>query len=310
MKNARPSKKISVPYLVGEYQNIYMPKPDVYRGPDTEQFRQGQWYDQWLTNDFTMVKGSDQRWHAYGITHPKPKGYEDLFHYGEDVHEAEFQLFHCAFDCSLAKLAIEGGSEHCVEYDKVMYPAERPGRIECWAPCMIRREDLYYLFWSPEQIRYAVTKDMFHFSINDTVLFSGISYLRDPYIMEENGVYTMVYVTDHLCARQSTDLLNWGDEWIMMKNPIGSISAQESPILLRRGEWYYLFWCVYDGQNGAYDERTFVYAACDLHSFEGKAPIAMLKGHAIEVLSEDNQDYAVSVGYPGNGLHITKLCWN
>lgn len=59
---------------------------------------------------------------------------------------------------------------------------------------MVRLGTEYRLFWSPEQIRYATTTDMFHFQTNDTVLFSGVSYLRDPYIFEEDGVYTMVYL--------------------------------------------------------------------------------------------------------------------
>ncbi len=58
---------------------------------------------------------------------------------------------------------------------------------------MVRLGTEYRLFWSPEQIRYATT-DMFHFQTNDTVLFSGVSYLRDPYIFEEDGVYTMLYL--------------------------------------------------------------------------------------------------------------------
>ena len=68
-------------------------------------------------------------------------------------------------------------------------------------------------------------------------------------------------------------------------------------------------WCIYDGQNGCYDNRTYIFAANSLNEFTGKAPIAMLKGHAPEIISENGQDYIVSVYYPQNGLNIAKIMW-
>lgn len=284
----------------------------MYEGPDSIFFRTGEKHESWIINDFTMVIGSDKRWHAYGITHPKPPGFIDPFHYEGNIHDAEYQLFHCSFDGTLADL-YKKGTACSVEHEKVLYPHTRLGRPECWAPCMVRFGEEYRLFWSPEEIRYAVTTDMFHFQTNDTVLFSGVSYLRDPYIFEENGVYTMLYLADKLYARQSTDLLNWGEEISVMTAPFAG--SMESPCLVKRHGYYYLLWCLYDCRNGSYDERTFVYAADTMFGWDGTAPVAMLRGHAPEIVSasadtsDDTGDYLVSVAYPGNGLYIAPLTW-
>lgn len=298
--------KIPFPKQSAPYRQIYAPGADTYRGPNSEFFRTGQWHEHWIVNDFTMVVGSDGRWHAYGITHPQPPKYIDPFHYEGNIHDAEYQLFHCSFDGTLADLYARG-TACCMEHEKVLYPQDRPGRPECWAPCMVRYGNEYRLFWSPEEIRYAVTTDMFRFQTNDTVLFSGVSYLRDPYIFVEDGVYTMLYLADKLYARQSTDLVHWGEEITVMEAPFRG--SMESPCLIKRHRYYYLLWCLYDGRGGSYDQRTFVYAADTLFGWTGTAPVAMLEGHAPEILSDETGDYLVSVAYPGNGLYMAPLEW-
>lgn len=134
-------------------------------------------------------------------------------------------------------------------------------------------------------------------------------YPADPYVFYEDGIYTMVYVTENLYYRTSSDLLHWSDERLFQANPFCSSASQESPCLFKKHGRYYLTWCIYDGQNGCYDNRTYVFAANSLTEFSGKTPIAMLKGHAPEIVSENGQDYILSVYYPENGLNIAKIQW-
>ena len=166
-----------------------------------------------------MVVGADDRWHAYGITHPQPPTYVDPFHYAGEVHDAEYQLFHCAFHGSLTDI-YANGEKACMEHEKVLYPADR------------------------------------------------------------------------LYARQSVDLVHWGDETLVMDAPFHG--SMESPCLVKRHGYYYLLWCLYDGRGGCYDGRTFVYAADRLFGWAGTAPVAMLDGHAPEILSQNGQDYLIS----------------
>lgn len=299
--------RIKAPVIVSGYRNVYRPGADIYRGIDTPSFQNGEKYENWIANDFTMIKDADNCWHAYGITHPKPPAFSDDFHFSGEIHEAEYQLFHCTFRGTLEEL-YEGG--HFTEQEKVLYPQERPGqRPECWAPCIVERNRSYYLYHTPGTVQLARTEDLYHFTVHPEGLFGGPAYLRDPYVFYEDGVYTMIYVTGHLYCRTSTDLIHWGKEQLFQANPFGPGSAQESPCLLKRHGIYYLMWCIHDGQNGCYDNRTYVFASESLDGFTGKAPVAMLKGHAPEIISENGQDYIISVFHPENGLNIAKIEW-
>ena len=109
--------RIKAPVIVSGYRNVYRPGADIYRGIDTPSFRNGEKYENWIANDFTMIKDADNCWHAYGITHPKPPAFIDDFHFSGEIHEAEYQLFHCTFRGTLEEL-YEGG--HFTEQEKVL----------------------------------------------------------------------------------------------------------------------------------------------------------------------------------------------
>lgn len=289
------------------YRSVYKPAPDIYRGPETESFKPGEFYKDWIANDFTMIKGSDGKWHVYGIIHPKPPTFINEYDYSGDVHEAENQLFHCVYEGTLDQLYNGGEFE---EKDKVLRPDIRPQQDpNCWAPCMYRKGDEYHMLYTPAPVRIVTTKDMYDFQVHDLGLFEGAPGLRDLYIIQEDGLYYVVYVSDNLNYRTSTDLFEWSEEKLFQKNPFSKGSAQESPCIIRRNGMYYLFWCIYDGQYGSYDSRTYVYASEDLLGFNDKAPIAMLYGHAVEIVTENGQDYIISVYHPENGLSIAKITW-
>lgn len=299
-------KRASAPRQSTPYRLVYAPAPSVYRGPDTPSFKSGGHYDEWIVNDFTCIRGRDGCWHAFGITHPRPPCFIDEFHCDGDGHEAEFQLFHAVWPGTLAELMKQGRME---DREKILHPQQRlPGEPrECWAPCVVEKDGLYYLFYSPGSIRVAVSSDLYHWQAQGP-LFDGPAMLRDPYIIAENGVYTMVYVNDHLYSRTSTDLLHWGPERLFQENPFPG-SSQESPCLFRRDGHYYLLWCIHDATNGWYDNRTFVFSADSLEGFSHRAPICMLQGHATELISEDGEDYLLSVFYPQNGLSMARVSW-
>lgn len=73
-------KRIPCPYLDGEYVRIYQPYGDTYNGIGTEHFKSGEYYDEWITNDFSIIKDGDT-FHMVGITHPKVPGFVDAFDY-------------------------------------------------------------------------------------------------------------------------------------------------------------------------------------------------------------------------------------
>lgn len=290
----------------GNFRNIYTPAPDVYNGPETESFKNGEVYGEWIPNDFTFIKDKAGAWHAFGITHPRPPCFTDDYNCSGNGHEAEFQLFHATYKGELNELLKDG---KMTDEAKVLYPDERTEGepLECWAPCVTEKDGKYYMFYSPGSIRLAVSDDLYNWE-SKGIVFSGPWHMRDPYIFFENGVYTMVYVSDDLYYRTSADLLEWSEERLFQKNVYPG-SAQESPCIVKHDGKYYLLWCICDGSNGWYDNRTFVFSADSLYGFDGKAPVAILKGHAPEMISENGRDYFISVFYPENGLNIRPVEW-
>ena len=119
------TKKYPIPEFDGEYVNIYQPKGDIYKGVETPSFETGNYYDEWITNDFSVIKDGDE-WHIVGITHPRPKGFINEFNFDmSDVHEGEYQLFHCrAKGESFKEVFFENSFE---DIDKILYPQQRSG---------------------------------------------------------------------------------------------------------------------------------------------------------------------------------------
>jgi len=300
-------KRIPYPKIASQYRCIYTPGADIYKGINTASFRNGQTYTDWIANDFTFIK-KDEAWHAFGITHPKPPGFLDDYNYTGDVHEAEYQLFHCIYNGTLGALYDSGVM---IEQEKILYPQQRLNELpDCWAPCAVERNGQYYLFYTPQSVRYAVSEDLYNWTPKG-VLFEGVaSHMRDPYVFFEDGIYTMVYIDNDLLYRTSEDLTNWSEAKIFQKNPFASSVAQESPCIWKRNGIYYLMWCIYDGQNGCYDNRSFVFASKNLYDFTGKTPLTMLPGHAPEIITDGGNYYIVSVFYPENGLNIARISWS
>lgn len=302
-------ERILVPVIDGPYRLIYNPSGDVYGGIETEHFKNGEYYENWIVNDFCFLQAHNGIWHSFGITHPSPPGFADAFDFDlSNVHEAENQLFHAVFSGSLRELYENG---KMVDQEKLLYPQERPGqRPECWAPAVFHVNEGYGMTYSPEKIYYAESKDLFQWKIIGS-LFEGEPGLRDPFVFYENGRYVIVYnENETLWYRETSDFAQVSDPHLLLHNGFGVDVAMESPFVTRFNGLYYLFWSLCDGQNGCYDNRTLVYAAPSLEEFDGKAPLTVLRGHAPELaVGEDGQWYIISTFYPENGLSMAPIRW-
>lgn len=301
-------EKFLIPEFSGEYIQIYKPAGDVYRGEDTERFRKDAYYSEWITNDFSILKDGNQ-WHMVGITHPKPEGFVSGFEYEGGTHEAEFQLFHCIADgCDFKDVFFE---ESFKENEKILYPKDRIGeRPEIWAPHLMRYDKKYQVIYSPQEMRRMSTTDFKKWEKHSPLFACKSAVARDPYIYEEDGRYYAIYTEEgQLKYRVSEDMEIWSEEKILQKQLFANCEC-ESPFLMKREGVYYLFWCIYDGHNGSYDDRTLVFASKTIDGFYDLAPITMLKAHAPEIIQEENGNcYLLSVFYPQNGISAVKLCW-
>ena len=296
---------IPTPRRTGEYVNIYRPSADIYRGIKTDGFVPNEKYENWICNDFSVLYDNGE-WHIVGITHPKPSGFTNAFDYdSKNIHEAEYQLFHCR--ASAERFSELMYPESFTDCEKLLYPADRPGeRPEIWAPHLMKRDGRFEVIYSPGSMRSASTEDFVNFSRR--VLFEcDFAFARDPYIFGEDGSYYFIYCDRKgLSMRVSRDMENWSEPEPLMRELFPNAST-ESPFLMKRGEYYYLLWCIYDGRNGSYDNRTFVYAAKSIRELGKYAPIAMLDAHAPEIVFDGEDYYLLSVFYPENGVSAAKL---
>lgn len=302
----RPKK----PVLSGPYIPVYRPEPAVYPGPSSPSFRAGQRYDDWVPNDFTVIHDG-RHWHLIGITHPRPAGFTDTTYVENDVHEAEWQLFHAVSRDERLKdsLRERGFRQEPLLLSALQRPHERP---EIWAPICRKVQDEYLLLYSPDPMRLAASRDLYAWTCLGEAFRVGCDFARDPNILEKDGLYHVIYLKNQsICLRTSRDLRNYGPETVIFTGPPNV--ALESPILAFVDGWYYLFYCIYnsaDRVNGAYDFRTFVHAAQTLPALQGTQPIARLQAHAPELFQDEDGDwYLASVEWPTRGVSIAPLRW-
>lgn len=286
-----------VPRIAGDYETVYRPGGDVFPGPDSRHLKAGQWYEHWVPNDHCFVKGVDDRWHMFGITHPAtPPG-------PESIHEGEWQAFHAVSD------RLSGSQWH--DLPKVLPPAARPGeRSELYAPFVVERSGVYHMFYGPGEMRLATSRDLLHW-IPMGAVFTQEGGARDPCVLWHEDRYWMVYVAGaSIFARHSADLRYWSEtpvEIFRMRRK----GAPESPVLLAREGAFYLFWCLYDGECGPYDNRTFVYRSSHFSRAVTWELVGQLEAHAPEIVRDDDGLwYVSSVEWPSRGVSIARLEWS
>ena len=303
---------MKVPYLRGDYIPVYQPQADVFLGPDSEHFHAEKCYEQWVPNDFTIVHDG-KHWHLIGITHPKPEWFlsPDSPINGRNIHEAEWQLFHAVSTGNTLKESLYPNGFQQVEQvlPATFRPNERP---EIWAPICWKHDGRYVLLYSPDPMRTAVSDDFIHWQTEGPAFFCGEDSARDPNIMEKDGIYSVVYLVGNtLYLRESRDLRHYSEPRILFNGPEGV--SLESPILKYIDGWYYLIYCIFDGNdqiNGAYDYRTYVHASRTLEELDNSPRLAELHAHAPELFQDEQGDwYLASVEWPYRGVSIAPIGW-
>jgi len=307
---AMTSTNIAAPKISGPYIHVYNPGADVFPGPDSEHFKTGQSYIDWVPNDHAILKGADGCWHALGITHPQPPGYNPP-HYGRGVHEAEWLLFHAVAPAGKLKAQLKNGVWH--DARKVLTPAERPGEPrECYAPFILRKDGLYHMIYGPDPLRMATSPDLYNWKPAGA-LFAQAGGARDPGVIFHDGRYILFYVTGNaILARTSSDLRNWSTNAVEIFR-MRRGGDPESPSLVEHDGLFYLFWCLWDATdaaNGAYDQRTFVFRSANPLDFHHAPCVAELQAHAPEIFRDEDGDWFISSAeWPKRGVSIAPLAW-
>ena len=302
--DAQQAPTVKLPRIVGEYVTVYRPQGDRFPGPDTQQLTAGKWYDQWVPNDHAIVKGPDNCWHAFGITHPLTST--------DAIHEGEFQSFHAKAPTGPLNSVLRDGLWQ--DQPKVLPPSQRPGEpLPNHAPYIVANNGAYWMIYGPSPIRLATSGDLMHWTPKGP-LFREEHGARDPSALLWDGTYYLVFCSeDRVSVRTSKDLLDWSPSQTILQMD-GNI-APESPSLVRFDDTFYLFVCGWNGiwdrktVQDAYQHQTYVYQSDDPLRFADK-PVTRVQSHAPEVFQgEDRQWYISSVEWPQRGVSIAKLVW-
>ncbi len=252
-------------------------------------------------NDHGLVRGPDGLWHLFHIVGPTGKGCYDL---GSEVsfgHAVSPDLL--TWETRPDVLSIDPASRH------------EPHHL--FAPYVIEREGVYYLFYSGintdlkmESLCLATSRDLYTWEKHpaNPVFRPSTSWAeyrpgsgtwaccRDPHVLPHSDYgYIMYYVTwlrdtgfrlVALGAAVSDNLVSWQDVGPAMIREFASESSttsMESPCVVAKGGLYYLF---YKHRNG-----TRLAVSDDPLRFTDQEDRFFSPAHAAEVFEADGRWY-------------------
>ncbi|OZM74668.1 glycosyl hydrolase family 32 [Amycolatopsis antarctica] len=263
-------------------------------------------------NDHSVVLGSDGRWHLYSIVGDKapPGEWPD---YTKEVHFAH------------ASAPGPEGPWTTHPYAMTVDPGYF-GEEHLWAPHVVEHEGVYHMFYAAgggppgataTAINLATSTDMFTWTrIPSGPLFRDHLSARDPQVVRVGRTWVMYYTATetvhggrHIVAyRTSQDLVHWGERRIayadtetVQSHPD---SNTESPFVVRRGEWWYLF----IGPRGGY-LGTDVYRSRNPLHFDESDAAGHLPVHAAEVVTDGDLQWVTGAGWTEDGLYLAELRW-
>ncbi|MFJ5658257.1 family 43 glycosylhydrolase [Streptomyces microflavus] len=175
-------------------------------------------------------------------------------------------------------------------------------------------------------VNLATSTDLFTWTREPSgPLFRGLA-ARDPMVLRVGGEWVMYYTElsetgvgdgsgggggggrgNHAVSyRRSTDLRHWGEPAVAFTDTSTeeTVSVTESPYVVERDGWYYLFIGPCNGYEG-----TDVLASRDPFRFELAGYAGHVPGHAVEVIRDGESWYASAAGWFRNGLYVAPLSW-
>jgi len=259
-------------------------------------------------NDHSIVKGADGKWHLYGITSFVSSSYQERYF----VHGV--------------------GESLDVPFNEVGRSIDR-GTL-AWAPCVINKDENYYMFYGPSPTSLAVSFDMFEWYGTNVYLKDEpiMGAHRDHFVLKvAEDKYLMYVVGTHqkrgaVSCFSSSDLITWQFENFALtsgtKAPLKPAwGAFESPFVVKKDGLFYLFITYTDCSDKTYND-TFVFCSDDPKHFgeynggsDGAKPIAVLQAHAPEVIENNGNYYITTCGWnnkptPNKGaVSIALLEW-
>lgn len=266
--------------------------------------------EQWYINDHCFIRGADGTWHLFGITHAEPPAPLE-----------EEQLAHATAQQLTQQPWAKQPYALTAKWDQWK-------ETVLWAPYVIEHDDLYYMFYtaggkdhSEYKIYLATSSDLKHWTRHpkNPMVVDGYD-ARDPFILRHNGKWIMYYTATsdpdggyHVVAyRMSENLIDWGPRHIAYKDTMKGTygGPTESPTVVRRGEYYYLF----IGPTGGYKYGDYVgtdvYRSQSPFHWDAQNKVGHIEAHAAEIVrDEDGTWYISHAGWGQGGVYLARLYW-
>jgi beta-fructofuranosidase len=282
---------------VGEFKRIYNPSAELEK--------------QWHINDHCFVHGEDRTWHLFGITDEKPAPPAPYSDSPQTVFWAH----------ATAKTLLQE------QWQKEPFPMTIDasiGEVHLWAPHIILHDGLYYMYYcagDPDHTRYkihlATSQNLYDWQRHpaNPLVVDGYD-ARDPFILRLKDQWVMYYTAtgkpeggNHtVAAVTSTDLIHWSGKRVVYTDPeVGTWGGPtESPFVVRRGPYYYLF----IGPGADYI-TTKVYRSEDPYAWTTDQEAAVIKSHAAEIVRDaDGRWYISHCGLYQEGVYLAPLRWH
>ncbi|MCJ1676564.1 family 43 glycosylhydrolase [Streptomyces sp. APSN-46.1] len=192
------------------------------------------------------------------------------------------------------------------------------GEEHLWAPHVVEAGGTFWMFYAAggqggAAINLATSTDLFTWTrVPSGPLFRGLA-ARDPMVLRIGGRWLMYYTelsgtgSRHVVSfRRSDDLVHWSEPGIAFTDEStgATASVTESPGVVERDGWYYLF----IGPRNGYD-GTDVFASRDPFHFTLDDYAGHVPGHAVEVVTDGQEWYASAAGWFHRGLYVAPLHW-
>lgn len=258
----------------------------------------------WYINDHCFIYDKLGQWHLFGITRQEPMSPADEDNF---AHATSGQL-----------------TAGWQKQPFALTTDPNIGEAHLWAPYVIEHNGLYYMYYcaggrsgSEYQIKLATSKDLFNWQRHpeNPMFIDGID-ARDPFILRLKNKWVMYYTAtsdpkggNHVVfTQESTDLIKWGNKKTAFTDPsVGTFGGPtESPFVVRRGKFYYLFIGPRDDYRG-----TCVYKSKNPFEFKIENLVAKINSHAAEVIRDTDGNWFVShCGWGQGGVWLAPLQWN
>ncbi|MFD3655212.1 glycosyl hydrolase family 32 [Streptomyces sp. NPDC058620] len=254
-------------------------------------------------NDHTLIK-ADGRWHLFSIV-------GDSAPPGESPDSAaEVAFAHAS--------APDPHGPWTTHADALTVDPAYFGERHLWAPHVVEAGGTFWMFYAAGgqggvAINLATSTDLFTWTrVPSGPLFRGLA-ARDPMVVRIGDRWVMYYTelsgVDgwHVVSfRRSDDLLHWSEPGTAFTDATTSatVSVTESPCVVERDGWYYLFIGPRNGYCG-----TDVFASRDPFRFTLGDYAGHVAGHAVEVVSDGEEWYASAAGWFHQGLYLAPLYW-